>query len=393
MGIFSRNKNKDELILVFDVGSASVGAALIFASSNNIPRIIFSTRESIAVKNQIDFEKLLIHTNKALEIVATRVATAKLGSIGKIFCVLSSSWYVSQTRVVKLDKSTPFVFSSKIADDLIMKEVALFEADYLKKYNDTSHTLRPIELKNIKTTLNGYETPEPLGQMTKEVIMNIFISLSEERVLKSFEESIGRHFHTINIKFTSFVMTSFVAVRDMFVHQDNFLLIDIGGEVTDITMVKKNVLRESVSYPLGYNFMLRSLASSLSIDINEANTLFSLYQDGHAEDTIKAKIKRALHNPQAEWLKNFQTSLANLSNDISIPATIFLATPSLFSEFFAEIIRSEQFNQYTLTNSKFQIVFLNSKSLHGAALFEEDVIRDPFLIIDSIYINRSLNKI
>ena len=84
--------------------------------------------------------------------------------------------------------------------------------------------------------------------------------------------------------------------------------------------------------------------------------------------------------------------MANLSNDISIPATIFITIDKKFADFFAEIIKNEQFNQYTLTESKFKIIFLNTEALHGTAVFENDVIRDPFLIIDTIYINRFLNK-
>ncbi len=393
MGIFSGKKQKDKLVLIFDIGSASVGGALVSTSSLQVPKIIFATRESIPITDKTNFEDLLSNTNKALAVVSSRIADARLGSVGSVFCVLSSAWYISQTRVVKLEKSIPFIFNSKLADELIAKEVALFEEEHLNKFSETNHNLRPIELKNIKTTLNGYETTDPLGQSANEVIMNIFISLSEDRVLRLFEESIGQYFHSLNIKFASFVMTSFLAVRDMYPHQDDFLLIDIAGEVTDITMIKKNTLRESVSYPLGYNFALRSVSRALLVSLKEAETLFSLYKDGHASEVVKNKIMKALRNVEIEWLKNFQSSVANLSNDISIPATIFLATDARFSLFFTEIIKSEQFNQYTLTNSKFQIMFLDTKSLHGAALFEDEVVRDPFLIINAIYINRFLNKI
>ena len=35
-----------------------------------------------------------------------------IGSPSKISCVLSSSWYASQTRTIKLEKNTPFLFTS-----------------------------------------------------------------------------------------------------------------------------------------------------------------------------------------------------------------------------------------------------------------------------------------
>ena len=82
--------------------------------------------------------------------------------------------------------------------------------------------------------------------------------------------------------------------------------------------------------------------------------------------------------------------LVNLSNDISIPSTIFLTVDQDLASFFTETIKSEQFNQYTLTESKFEVIFLSTEMLHDIAVFKDLVIREPFLIIDSVYINRFL---
>jgi len=40
MGIFSKAKSKDELILVFNIGSEAVGGALFRAQKSGIPKII-----------------------------------------------------------------------------------------------------------------------------------------------------------------------------------------------------------------------------------------------------------------------------------------------------------------------------------------------------------------
>ena len=91
---------------------------------------------------------------------------------------------------------------------------------------------------------------------------------------------------------------------------------------------------------------------------------------------------------KTEWLSKFQESLANLSNDISIPSTIFVSVEKDLTDFFCEIIGTEQFNQYTLTESKFKIVLLSAEVFHGLIQFGENAIRDASLIVGSIYINR-----
>jgi hypothetical protein len=393
MGIFSGSREKDELALVFNVGSSSVGGALFRAQKSGIPKMIFSVREPIAVEDKIDIDRSLFLAIQSLEIVVNKIYSAGLGAPAQIFCILSSLWYVSQTRVINLKKNTPFTFTAKLADGLVQKEISLFKEEHLAKNINVGGSFRIIELKNIKMVLNGYETSQPLNQKAQELEMAIFVSMSGEQILKKIEDTIRKHFHFKRIQFSSFLMAFFTVVRDMYFQQENFLLVDIGGEVTDISMIKKNTLRESISFPLGCNFLTRGVAACLHCALSEASSLISLFKDGHAEETLSQKLASIMDQLKANWLKKFQESLANLSNDISIPATIYIALDKDLADFFSETIKTEQFNQYTLTESKFKVIFLSAQMLHGLAVFEENVIREPFLVIDSIYINRFLIKI
>ncbi len=215
--------------------------------------------------------------------------------------------------------------------------------------------------------------------------------MSDEQFLQDVKNTIHKNFHTENIKFSSFAMNTFALARDMFVEKEDFVLIDIGGEVTDLSLIRKEVLRESISFPIGPNFMIRGIALEMKCSLDQAKSYLSLYKDGHAEAKIAKKLEDVISGLKADWLKSFQESLANISNDISIPATIFITVDQELAGFFSEIIKSEQFSQYTLTESKFEVIFLGVQALHGNATFTEDVTRDSFLIMESIYINRYLS--
>ncbi len=388
MGIFSKTKDKNELVLVFDIGSSSVGGAVFETKKLGTPKIILSIREPVLLEEKINTDRFLFLTMKALDVVASKISKGGVGKISKTFCVLSSPWYASETRIIKLEKNVPFLFTSKLADDLIKKEISLFEEENLNKFSSTNTMVRPIEFKNIKTMLNGYVTPDPYNKKAKKLEMVVFISMSGEQILKSIEETIFKHFHTKDIKFSSFVMNSFAVTRDLFANQENFLLVDISGEVTDISMIKKDILTDSISYPLGFNFMIRGVAESFKCSLSEAKSLINLYKDEHAEKTTEKKLEPIISKLKKDWLSMFQESLLNLSNDISIPSTIFITVDQDLIDFFTKLIKNEQLNQYTLTDSKFSTIFLGTETLHGIASFEKEVDRDPFLIIESVYINR-----
>ena len=384
MGIFSKSKEKDELILVFNIGSSFVGGAFFHAQKFGVPKIIFSVEEPIRLEEKVDIDRLLFQTIQALEIVVNKVYMAGMGAPSRIFCILSSPWYVSQIRIISLKKNTSFLFTTKLADNLIQKEVNLFKEQHV----DSS--FRIIEMKNIKTTLNGYDTSSPLNKKVKELEMVVFVSMGGEEVLTKIENTIGKCFHSDLIKFSSFALASFAVVRDIHAQQENFLLIDVGGEITDIFMAKKSALRESATFPYGRNFFIRGIASSLRSTFSEASSLFSLFKDGHAEKSVVRKLIPIINQLKAKWLKQLEESLAHISNDVSIPSTIYLATDKENADFFSKIIEIEQFSQYSLTESKFKIILLNTQTLHGVTIFEEGVNREPFLIINSIYINHFL---
>lgn len=390
MSIFGRKKNKDELGLVFDIGSSSVGGALFVIQKSGIPKIIYSIREPITLEKDLNFDSFLSLTLKSLEVVTMNISKMGLGAPRKTFCVLSSPWYASQTRTIIFNKNTPFVFNAKLADSLIQKDIKLFEEECKKEYIDPKNKVIPIELKSMKIKLNGYVVPKPLNQKATELEMTIFVSMSGEYVLEKLKETIGKHFYAHDIKFSSFAVASFTIVRDLFINQENFLLIDIGGEVTDISMIKKDILRSSISFALGKNFLTRGVASLLDCSLGEAVSYLSLYKEGHISDSEFTKIEPIINKLKTEWLSKFQESLVNLSNDISIPATIFLTVDQDVLDFFTETIKSEQFNQYTLTESKFKIVFLGNQTITNAVSFDKNVIRDSFLIVDAVYVNRFL---
>lgn len=387
MSFFSKEKEKEELVLVFDVGSSSVGAVLFLSHNSKPPKIIFSVREPILIQNEPNFDVFFNLTIKSLDNAVSKVSKANLGAPKKIFCVLASPWYTSQTRNISIKKDEPFVFSQKIADALIQEEIALFEKEQSKNFIEKGDKLELVELRTMNILLNGYNTSKLLNQKIKDVYMTLFISVSPGEVLKKIKQSINNQFHSENIKFASFLLATFSVTRDMFLNQEDFILVDVGGEITEISMIKKDTLCTSISFPLGINSMIRGIGTEMNCSLDEAKSYLSLYRDGHAENQIQKKLEIVIKKIKADWLTKFQNSLVNMSNDISIPATVFLTSEKEYSDFFTETIKAEQYNQYTITESKFTVIFLGSKTLHDF-VFEDSKMFDPFLMMESIYINR-----
>lgn len=388
MGIFSKNEKKEKLILVLDIRSSSVGGALFLSENSLKPKIIYSIRENIISKEVFNPDEFLDLTLKSLDTIVANIYKMNFGAPDKIFCILSSPWHISETRVINFEKNTPFIFTPKFVDTLLQKEMGFLKEESSNNYKDEQ--VRFFELKNIKVSINGYEVDDPINKKAQKLEINLFVSISPEQILNKIEQVINKHFNFKNVSFSSFILSSFTLVRDMYIDKEDFLLVDIGGEVTDVYMAKENILNTSASFPLGTNFLAREVASFLRCSLSEANSLVLLFIKGHLHKDLYKKIQPIIEKTKIKWLKDFEQSLAVVSKELYIPSTIYVILEKEYQDFFKDLIEKEEYSQYNSSVSKFKVLFLNSDILHNLASFKDSTVRDPFLIIDSVYINRFL---
>jgi hypothetical protein len=88
MGIFSKPQKQNELALVLDIGSSSVGGALFWMQSTGIPKIIFAMREPIPLEEEISIDKLITLTVKTLNVVVSKICMMGLGRPSRMYCLL-----------------------------------------------------------------------------------------------------------------------------------------------------------------------------------------------------------------------------------------------------------------------------------------------------------------
>jgi len=389
----SSRKGKDKLAVVFDIGSGSVGGALVrfskkpFDSAQGKPEILYTVRQPITLAPDLDFNVFLSETARSLEKVANSLDRVALGAPTEVHCFLASPWYAAQTRTMTLSRNTPFTLTSKIITELACREVKNFELNNIERYQDLGENIRILEQEIMQIKLNGYKTINPFGRKTKDLEVAMYISLSPEKVLRELEYRIQKFFN-YEIKFHSFPFATFVVTRDLFPAESGFLFVDIAGEITDLAKVSDDVLEESISFPYGKNFFIRSLSRGLNKDISESSSLLDLYLSGHAEKKTSGQVEQSLADPRGDWLRAFQDSLSEVSSRQPLPERIFLTVDADVAVLFKSLIDQEQLHQYTVTQGRFNVTILEPRVFQPYCHAGNNAEYDPFLIIESIFINR-----
>ncbi len=391
MGLLFSTLKKDKLIAVFDIGSGSVGGALvrIYGDNKTLPKIIKTTRTDIVDREELDFSVFMKDMILALGFASRSIYESKLGAPDEIVCVLASPWYLSETRLIKMSKERSFTFTKSIIDDLLNKEISSLDVIYKNKYGEVESIPEVIEHPIVGVSLNGYNINNPLGKKTKSIEMNMVISLSPKLFLDKIKETISKSFHHTPISFSSFMVSSYLSVRDKYMNQDSYLLLDIGGEVTDVGVVSKGILKDSLSFPYGRKTLFRNICKSMNIELRDAYELFNLYSKGTLSEKEKNKLIPILKSIEDSWGSSFRECINTLPRTLTLPNVMFLTIDKDVKDYFVKVINNEEYIQSMVPNKKFTLIAIDGPEFLTMCDVNNSTC-DPFLMIESISIMRKM---
>jgi hypothetical protein len=391
-------KNKKETVLILDIGSGSVAGSIVEFIIGEAPKIIYVKRVPVKLIKSLSGHRFKKEMLKSLGIVLkdlnknglTYLEKSPRDNIKKVYCSLASPWFVSETKTVNIKKDKPFLITEKFISDFLAKEEKDFENSNLSKHGSgrSSHS-EVIERKLIDIKLNGYKTEEPLGKKVSQFDVSILFSMSQEDILNSIEETVSRYFYIEDFNFNSFTLVSFSAIRDMYKSVKSFLFLDITAEVTDVSLVKNGNILETMSFPLGKNSVIREISKKLKTTPEEAHSSFRLLFSGSLGKTKIDILTKALDKLKENWSKEFQETLIHLSDNISlVPNTVFFTSDDDISSWYGDIIKSEEFIQFSMTENPFTVSFINRLSLGAYVSFRSKAEKDTFIALESVFFNR-----
>jgi hypothetical protein len=369
--------------LVINIGSATVSAALVDTGASPAT-ILASESADITILPDLATPAFETETKRVIGVVLDRIAKLALPLPDAIAVYLASPWYASQVRMAKTSRPAPFVVSRSVVEDIISRELKAFEEEERTARYAGGEALVPLETKTVQVRLNGYVSADPIGKTARELELALFVSVAPERVVTEITEIIERRYSHQKPVFSSFLAASFLLLRDAFPHQGDFLLVDVGGELTDVSIIRDGALLQSVSFPKGRNLIVRALANGLGRSFAESVSICSLYVEGKVEESVRDSCEKILTQVKDDWLADFQKALFSISNELSIPDTVLLTSHDDVAAWFVETIRREEFHQYTLTEKEFKVILLDATFFKDKLSFAPGVTRDPFIMIDAL---------
>ena len=396
MALFSFSSSpKREATIVVDIGSGSVCAAVVVFDKRKYPHILYSTREEIAHYEHPGFKRFFRAMLNALETATTRLhretfeknslQNIRARDISHIHCVLASPWYNATSKILLYEKKLPFTVTESLIDTIV--EQSLITQNTGDPSHQQSSGQKTIEQKTVQILLNGYETDKPYGQKVSRVEVALFTSTVAQEVGSRIQSIVRKTWLNKKISFHSFALASFVVTRDLFPKTNNFILIDVTGEVTDIFFCKNSVLVETSSTPYGKNSLLRDIAGYMHTTHDEALSELRQHGSHNATKDASQKINAALQLAGNTWTNYFETILSHITELEAIPKVVYLMADPDVGEIFSSFVNGESTDKKTPGSLRYEVIYLTSHMLEEHVRFTTAKEHDFFIGMEAVFLN------
>ncbi|MEO5646215.1 MAG: hypothetical protein ABIO57_03925 [Candidatus Paceibacterota bacterium] len=380
-------------IAVFDISSSSVGGAHALVSRNssgqNAVTILVQERRDSGLDDELNIERFVEDTTKALEVVIDHVRTADVHHPEAIQILLSSPWYVAHTRTIVYNKTTVFSCTRRLVDSLIEKEV-----EFLLKQASTTgdafgSNFKVVEQQITEILVNGYPTGDAFGKKGQSLQITLMVTLVPDVVVDRFTSVLRRSYGDRKIHVTTAAHAAYVALRDNGGVQANCLIVDVGEEVTDIAFVKNNLFLSQHSFPIGTYELYRSLGAYTG-STSEARTLVEAYRLKKLSPGNVRLVEKAIQTFALQWQKSLHLSIEEGAQGFRIPAQWYITADHRFETLFPALLSSDTFLQHTSASKDLQVTFIKAMSFSGTIKTMSAEDADANLTIGALFIERLL---
>ncbi|MEK7515385.1 MAG: hypothetical protein AAB555_00420 [Patescibacteria group bacterium] len=230
------NPTNTESLMLIDISSGSVAGAYAHYKNGEAPSILYTRRMPIEIREGEQHEKAML---RAFEILGNALIregapvlarTTDSGHADTILVSVDAPWQETKVRTEYFERKMPFIFTKRMV------------ATALEKTSVTAEGKILADESIIGTILNGYETREPYGKKAHRASIILLTSFIDEKISESIAESLRKLFHTKNILSIAGSSVRYQAMRTVFPHERDALILDAIGQLISIVLVRKGLL-------------------------------------------------------------------------------------------------------------------------------------------------------
>ncbi len=379
--------------IVFDIGSSSIGCSISGFKKDGKIHIYFSTRVQLIFQSHLRYDRFIKEMLRGLieisEEVNRFIANSSVNfHIKTVSCGLSSIWYVSKTHLLSFQRKESFVISPHFIEKMLERT-----EDHAKKEKgklwQNKHIKEPslIDKKLLSVDLNGYRTANPYGKKAKHISLSLHMAFMSALVKKNICDVLDNHFRNINVTFYSRSLSTYTVVRDCYSKSDKFLLINISGEVSNLTLVLKDVIQETIPFPIGVLTLARIISEKRNSTPAEALSLIRMMTEKESHLNKTSEEYKLIQKVSKEWSVELNQTLGKFISTAPLPKHIYITAPSDTSYWFKSLLESYLNNDNEDKQDYHTITVLTAGMMGNFFSFDQKIAPDSSLLLQIIHLS------
>lgn len=312
------------LSAIVHVGSSTISAALVDAK-----KIIFAASREYRFQEQLDQKVFLDTVAESFKLVLQDLTQAKRGSPSPVTIFLASPFIAGRLNILRRQADRPFKITAGL-----LSELANTDLEALKK--DQRHEV--VDSQVMRYMVNGYAVAQPEGQHASNLELAHYVSVGDRELLKKFRDIVKNVFHQDQVRFHSASLAIFASLlRTRPQAHSSLVLLEVGGEVTELSFINQGLIQESFSFPLGSHSLVRDRVQKAQLSPAVAKSHLEL---GHAKaDTA-----------EQAWQEQLLTGLKQVvQHGFWSGEVVLLVEDQALCTRFAELLSSELFSKLSFS--------------------------------------------
>lgn len=175
-----------------------------------------------------------------------------------------------------------------------------------------------VDATTVELRVDGRRVTDPVGFRGQEIGATVFAALAQAETI-----DVWRLVAT-QLEFLTLILTSTPLALTLGLSESQGVLLDVGGETTDLTLWQGGRPVALDSLPIGSAALTRSLMRTWDLSFERAERLKWAHASGRLSDADQAKIREAMFPALRNWLEETEAALVRLNQRVPLPQRIVM---------------------------------------------------------------------
>lgn len=393
---WSKKQSKDEVVAIIHIGSSVVSGGLVMLHAGVKRHTCATILMAETIDLEINPERLSLRNYlpklfSGLDQLVNKILAAedKFGRPHRVCFFLPSLLALSQNRLTRTTNKDGINISQSSIEELALNESDRFLAENPTLYPElTGDATVVLESEIIGVKADGYNIELEASGLAKELAVTTRLVLTSRELVRQLKER-ARKLNPLSreVSLRTFV-SSAAHVLTSIPGEQNFVILDPTGILTDFVIIKDGSIIAEGSFPLGQVTLVERLAKSLNTTNSEALSTIKLIKSGDLSTKAGKVFNQAAERFRQDWLSSLKKILATSLQSHFLPETIFVNGGSAADDLFINWLTNDGLGELTVSRQGPKIISITPNLWSSWCLVPQSINALPALSLEGVFCDK-----